>query len=140
MKIYKVLAGACDFSYLFVFSCHPPAATNVVLTTQLVLWGGCIAFSKATANLSLLIAHLGIRMFRRVGRDSPHSSLWLDHMPQLCVLTAFYKAHVALVTEALKLCLISRAAWVSGCLQVAVRTSGVTVRTPHCNPCHGAHA
>lgn len=124
----------------FIFTCHPPAATNVVLTFQLVLWGGCVAFSKATINLSLLIAHLEIHMFRRVGSDSPCNSLWLDRVPQLCGLMVFHKAYVALLPEALKLCLISRAAWVSGCLWVTLRTSCVAVRTPHCNPCHGAHA
>lgn len=111
MKIYKALVGGCDFSYLFIFSCHLPAATKVALTVQLVPWAGCTAFSKATVNLSLLTAHVGIRMCRRAGGGSPGRSLCHDSVSQLCALMVFHKVRVALSPEALKCCLISRASW-----------------------------
>lgn len=70
MKIYKALARDCDFSYLFIFSCYPLAATNVILTVQAVLWDGSTAFFKATINLSLLTAHLRIHRCGRAGSCS----------------------------------------------------------------------
>lgn len=107
MKIYKTLVRGCDLSYLFICSCHPLAATNVILTVQVVLWGGSTAFFKAAINLSLLTAHLRIHMCRRAGSCSPGCSLRSDFVSQFCGLTAFHKGYAALDPETLKCCLIS---------------------------------